>query len=673
MALHLGHGCLFEKRVLVYAVKSTVYRAADDRQHIALRHRVLERRSELPACDFHRADDLSGVVLEVAVVGERLLHLPLAPHPFRGRAVLLAALERGVVGLAGHLLHDNEVARRVRTRVLREESVGQTHRPDDLTAVLREELAQYRAGLVERAGRCQERHHASRTQFRKRLGEEVVVDLEHPGRERTVADRNVRIRHVVDREVEEPVWELRFLEPADGHALVREERLEDFARHRVLLHEMPVDGLLVLPRRAREVARAGGRPEEAPALDADPAQRVVQHPHKVYRRVECRRCGRLCGFVLVVVQDLPQLLVELVGALADALTFEISFEVASSRALHVVGAFKFPTEHVLAQTAPAHELGKRRLLVRRRHIVARLEVAYELDCVEVVADALCGFLFEDRILNRFRHYEIAAGWVYLCLVGGFLGGLLNRQFYSSGAGILIRPSLSNFSIPISTRMFSNIAFASLGHSAICDGSIFSRSFTDVGALFFRSSAISSSLRLSGNTPSSYTVHSFIGIFRPYSSTGQHSSRVCGSSSGGGYSRIRVSVIPAALCSSVGIHSGWFSRLYFSWSSIGCLLYFNLYCTKNLVRPSRRNLVEIHHRGDVVPDRPQMRLHGVELPREALGHARGERPEVRDAVVLVGLDEGRYCPRPLLERVYVELRRVERDAVLVLPFLAYALF
>ena len=120
------------------------------------------------------------MVLEVAVVGDRLLDLPLAPHPLRRCGIFDAFLKRRVVRPAVYLLDYHEVACRVSPSVLREEPVWQAHRADDLPAVLREELAENRAGLVERARRGEERHHAARTQLGKRLGEEVVVNLEHP-------------------------------------------------------------------------------------------------------------------------------------------------------------------------------------------------------------------------------------------------------------------------------------------------------------------------------------------------------------------------------------------------------------------------------------------------------------------------------------------------------------
>ena len=248
----------------------------------------------LSARNLHCADDLLRVVLEVAVVGNRLLDLPLAAHPFGREAILYTFLERRVVGTDLNLLDDDEVACNVSSRVLGEEAVGQTHCADNLAAVLREELAEDRTRLVERSRRGQERHHAAWTQLRERLREEVVVDLEHPGRERTVVDRHVGIRHVVDREVEEPVGELRLLETADVYALIREQSLEQFSRHGFILHELPVDRLLVCAGCAREVASSGGRPEEPPALHAETAERFMQNAHEFDRRIESRRRRFFC-------------------------------------------------------------------------------------------------------------------------------------------------------------------------------------------------------------------------------------------------------------------------------------------------------------------------------------------------------------------------------------------
>ena len=414
---------------MVDALKGVLNSCPHLTPHVAFRHLELERRPEPSARNLHRADDLPRVVLEVAVVGDRLLDLPLAAHPFGREAILDAFLERRVVGTALNLLDDDEVACNVSSRVLGEEAVGQTHCADNLAAVLREELAEDRTRLVERARRCQERHHAAGTQLRERLREEVVVDLEHPGRERTVVDRHVGIRHVVDREVEEPVGELRLLETADVYALIREQSLEQFSRHGFLLHELPVDRLLVCAGCAREVASSGGRPEEPPALHAETADRFMQNAHEFDRRIESRRCGRLGGFVFLVVENLPQLLVELIRALAYSLTTqERHCAVAFSRSFEVVGAFERVAEHLLSQAAPSDELRKRSLLSRRRRVVTGFQFPDELYRVDVVADALRGVLFENRFLNRLRHDEISARGIRLRGVCGLVCALTYPRY-----------------------------------------------------------------------------------------------------------------------------------------------------------------------------------------------------------------------------------------------------
>jgi hypothetical protein len=84
----------------------------------------------------------------------------------------------------------------------------------------------------------------------------------------------------------------------------------------------------------------------------------------------------------------------------------------------------------------------------------------------------------------------------------------------------------------------------------------------------------------------------------------------------------------------------------------------LYYSITSVCFAARNVRQIHLLRDDVPHAAQVRLHRAELVREALGHARCERLEVRDAAFLVGFDE--LCDRAyaLLEHVGVELGGVE---------------
>ena len=131
-----------------------------------------------------------------------------------------------------------------------------------------------------------------------------------------------------------------------------------------------------------------------------------------------------------------------------------------TRTLQVVGSFKAIAEHVLAESAPAHELGERFLFRRRRRVVPRLQVANEFYRRDVVAYARRRVLGENRLLHGGSHGEVAAGGVYLGLFRRLGRGLLYPCDRLASRCRRIAPSL---------------AFASRVFCAICDGSISSRS------------------------------------------------------------------------------------------------------------------------------------------------------------------------------------------------------
>ena len=185
---------------------------------------------------------------------------------YRTPFILRRLHELRVVSLTFNLLDEHNIRCDVRTRVLCKEAVGNTHRSDNLAAMLRKVADKALVALVERACRGNERRHTARMDLVYRLGEEeimydkavfLVIRIKRMfGAERNVG--NGRVHEVVGHD--------HIFKSLDAHIRLGIERFQYLSRNLVQLDCRPARIRVVA--RAYEIADAGGRFKKASILQA---------------------------------------------------------------------------------------------------------------------------------------------------------------------------------------------------------------------------------------------------------------------------------------------------------------------------------------------------------------------------------------------------------------------